>query len=172
VPLLKLPSFFSPYIRVDCPDGPRYILKKPEKAFTIVAGDWEIRIKTLSMFFGEVEKNMNLDIAKRFRAIVENLGRNYAELQAHYQATYLQFAGKPCDKKAYKIYVLANEEIRGKEIKLREIEIKAEKVMKLIRQDRTRNIKREFRGSRTFNLDAVKATVGDIEILISELHQC
>jgi hypothetical protein len=112
--------FLSPYIKVDCPDGPRYILKNPEKAFAIIAPDWEVRVKALTKFYGEAEAG----IKKKANSIVKDLTENYAELQAHYQQSYIAFATNPCSKQAETVFNDANAEIRKKEFSLKELEIK------------------------------------------------
>jgi hypothetical protein len=81
----RIRPFWSPYIPVKCPDGPRYILKKPENAFSIVASDWDVRLKALAKFYG----NQELGIKKKAESIVKDLTENYAALQAHYQQAYL-----------------------------------------------------------------------------------
>jgi len=128
---LPWPSFFSPYIKVDCRDGPRFILRKPEKAFSIVVPDWDTRIKAVVKGFKVAEPNLETELRKKVRAIVENLDKHYAELQAHYQAAYLQFCSNPCSRRSNKALERANEEIRKMEFKLREIEIKTEKFLQL-----------------------------------------
>lgn len=166
---LKWPSFVSPYIKVDCPDGPRFILKKPERAFSIIAADWNARIKAILKAFKLAEANVEVEVAKRFKGLIENLGRNYAELQAHYQAAYLHFAGNPCSKEASQVLAKANDEIRRMEFKLREIEIKTEEILKVAKLREKREFKREYRGFKVV-LDEVSAILDDIEKLVSEFH--
>ena len=86
---MNLPSFKSPYIKVDCPDGPRFILKDPVKAFSIIASDWEARIGAVTEAIGDLETHFGLKVAKTLKSLGEALGNSYAELQAHYQAAYL-----------------------------------------------------------------------------------
>ena len=118
-------GFFSPYIKVECRDGTRFILKEPEIAFSIVAPDWNVRIGAITKALKEAE--VNLEVKKKVKAIVEDLDKHYAELQAHYQAAYIQFSTNPCGKESNKALEKANEEIRNMEFKLREIELQTEK---------------------------------------------
>jgi adenine-specific DNA methylase len=120
-------GFFSPYIKVECRDGTRFILKEPEKAFSIIAPDWNVRIGAITKALKETE--VNLEVKKKVKAIVEDLDKHYAELQAHYQAAYIQFSTNPCSKESNKALEKANEEIRTMEFKLREIELQTEKFL-------------------------------------------
>lgn len=116
-------SFLSPYIKIECADRPRFILRKPEKAFSIVAPDWDARIKAVLKTFQGAEVELGGALRKRVKATARDLDRNYAKLQAHYQAAYLQFASDPCGKKSNEALARGNEHIRTMEFKLREIEI-------------------------------------------------
>jgi hypothetical protein len=138
---LKWPTFVSPYIRVDCSDGPRFILRKPERAFGIMVTDWDARIKAIIKAFEAVGANMDLEVRKRIRSLAQNLGRNYAELQSHYQAAYLSFVAQPCSEQANDALTRANDEIRRLEFKLREIEIETERVITLAKQGRERYLR-------------------------------
>lgn len=162
-----MPIFLSPYIKVDCLDAPRFILRKPEKAFSIVASDWNARIKALIKAFQKFEANLEVEVAKRVKAIVENLGRNYAELQAHYQAAYLQFAGNPCDKKANEALARANEEIRRMEFKLREIEFKTEKFVQSTELRKKKARERGLKGL-ALHLERDSIIIDEIGKLVSE----
>jgi len=164
---LKWPRFSSPYIKVDCPDGPRYILKNPKKAFSIEVADWNARIKTIVKAFQVAKVNFELEIAKKFKSLVENLNQNYADLQSHYLAAYIHFAGDPCSEKANKALAKANEEIRQYEFKLREIEIMTEKSMKSIKPAMKQEPMREPTGF-GFSLDAVSTVLDTLAELISE----
>jgi len=96
--------FFSSTKKVDCPDGPRYILKHPEKAFAITFPEWDVRVKTLVKRYSLSEGKAESKILKRTKSIVKNLTENYAALQAHYQAAYLGWCGNPSSKEAEKAY--------------------------------------------------------------------
>lgn len=89
----------SAYKKVKCPDGPRFILKEPERAFSIHASDWEVRVKALVKFFEKIQTDAEVGIKKRAKSVVKELTENYATLQAHYQAAYVMYASNPCDKK-------------------------------------------------------------------------
>jgi len=157
-------------------------LRKPEKAFSIVVPDWNTRIKAVVKGFKVAEPNLETELRKKVRAIVENLDKHYAELQAHYQAAYLQFCSNPCSRRSNKALERANEEIRKMEFKLREIEIKTEKFLQLptvsfeqipvfdlkpkkfLFGRRKRMAIRELRGFQ------VPALLGDIYKLVSEFR--
>lgn len=119
---------FSSTRKVDCPDGPRFILKHPEKAFAIAFPDWDVRINALVKFYNGSEAKVDPKIIKRVKSIVENLTENYAALQAHYQAAYLGWCGNPCSKEAEKAYNDAREKICEKEFALRELESSTSKL--------------------------------------------
>jgi len=112
----------SSYIKIDCPDGPRYILKNPEKAFSIVIADWDANIKGLLKFLADTQVEIGGEIAKKARSIVEQLTEKYASLQAHYQAAYLNYVANPCSKEAEKTLKVANAEIREMASFIREVE--------------------------------------------------
>ncbi len=118
--------FRSPYIKVDCSDGPRFILRNPEKAFLIAAPYWDTRIKSVIDIIKSSSGTIDAEVSKKFQVIAKDLGKNYAELQSHYQAAYLQFVAAPCSKEANASLAAANEEIRKHEFQLREIEIRTE----------------------------------------------
>lgn len=146
------------------------VLRKPEKAFSIIVADWDARIKAIAKTFEVADAGLELEVAKKFKSIVEDLGKSYAELQAHYQAAYLQFAANPCGKEANNTLAKANNEIRRREFKLREIEIKTEQVMRLIKTGMKKELKREYRGFR-FGTDAISAIEDDIKDLVSEFRR-
>jgi hypothetical protein len=126
---------FSSYIKVDCPDGPRYILKNPEKAFAISFPDWNIRVRSLIRFFSISEANVGAEIFKRTEAMVKDLTENYAALQAHYQAAYLGWSGNPCSKIAEKKYNDVKAMICRKEFYLKVLESKTSELAKRIETD-------------------------------------
>lgn len=159
---MKIPTFLSPYIKVDCPDGPRFILRRPERAFFIIASDWDVRIKAIAKALESIEPSLEID--KKFTSIAENLGKNFSGLQAHYQAAYLNFATNPCAKEAADFLENANEEIRRKEYNLREIEIKTEKALKLAREKR-KNIEEDL--GFPLGIDEVSLILKDIKRLVS-----
>lgn len=119
---------FSSTIRVDCPDGPRFILKHPEKAFAINFPEWDVRINALVKFYNGPEAKVDPKVAKRVKSIVEGLTENYAALQAHYQAAYLGWCGNPCSKETEKAYNDAKDKICEKEFALRELESSTSKL--------------------------------------------
>jgi hypothetical protein len=119
---------FSSTIKVDCPDGPRFILKHPEKAFAINFPEWDVRINALVKFYNGSEAKVDPKILKRVKSIVENLTENYAALQAHYQAAYLGWCGNPCSKETEKVYNDAKNKICEKEFALRELESSTSKL--------------------------------------------
>lgn len=125
-------GFHSPYIKVECPDGPRFILRNPEGAFSVAFADWDARIKAVIGAFQAVEARLEIGAAKKFKSLVQNLGKNYAMVQAHYQAAYLQYAANPCSKESNQVLAAANQEIRGLSTELKEIEITTEEVMELM----------------------------------------
>jgi hypothetical protein len=132
---------FSSTIKVDCSDGPRYILKHPEKAFAITFPDWDVRVKTLVKFYSGSEAKVDPVIFRRVKSIVENLTENYAALQSHYQAAYLGWWGNPCSKEAEKAYNDAKAMICEKEFALKELESKTLKIANQIKtQLRTKRI--------------------------------
>jgi hypothetical protein len=118
--------FGSDYKEVSCADGPRYILKKPEKAFSIAAPNWDIRIKSLLTYYNTLENSLDIGLKKEIKTLISDLTENYAALQAHYQAVYLAYCMNPCSKEAEKSCLDAMSEIREKEYNLRELEIKTE----------------------------------------------
>jgi len=134
---------FSSTIKVDCPDGPRFILKHPEKAFAITFPDWDVRVNALVKFFTGSQAKVDPKILKKTKSIVKNLTENYAALQAHYQAAYLAWCGNPCSKEAEKARDDANKMIREKEFALKEVESKA---LKIADQIRTRQRKKPLPG--------------------------
>lgn len=112
----------SSIIKVNCPDGPRYILKHPEKAFAIHFPEWNGRVKALVNFFSGSKAQVDPKIFKKTKSIVKNLTENYAALQAHYQAAYLGWCGNPCSKEAEKAYNDAKALICEKEFAIRKLE--------------------------------------------------
>ena len=114
---------FSPYIKVKCRDGPRFILKKPETAFTIAFPEWDVKVKSLIDFYNSIEVTATPEVHKKTKSIVEKLTENYAALQAHYQAAYLGWWGNPCSKKAEKEYNDAKAIICQKEFTLNQLEL-------------------------------------------------
>jgi hypothetical protein len=130
-------GFFSPYKEVRCTDGnPRYILKDPAKAFAIQAPDWQARIGALAKFFNQVTARVSVDVAHEYRSLVDDLDNNYADIRTHYLAAYAQFCTNPCDKVESEKLDKANEEIRQREFKLRELEVKVEQLSKMARDTR------------------------------------
>ena len=115
------------------PDGPRYILKQPEKAFAITFPEWDARVEALVKFFTGDEAKVDAKIYKKTKSIVKNLTENYAALQAHYQAAYLGWCGNPCSKEAEKAYNDAKALICKKEFTLRELESDTLKIADKIR---------------------------------------
>jgi hypothetical protein len=115
------PIFKSTY-KVDCPDGPRYFLKQPEKAFAITFPKWDARINALLKFYSENAAKVDSSISKETETIVKELTENYAALQAHYQAAYLGWCGNPCSKEAEKEYNAARKLISERDFTLRKIE--------------------------------------------------
>jgi hypothetical protein len=129
------PSFTSPYKEVRCPDGkPRFILKDPAKAFSILAPDWAVRVGALIKFWDKISANLDADVAKHYESLVDGLDNNYADIRTHYLAAYAQFCTNPCDTDASARLEKANEEIRQREFKLRELEAKMEQLARLARQ--------------------------------------
>ena len=161
--------FISPFIRVDCADGPRFILRKPEKAFSIVAVEWDVRIKAVSEAFAGAKASTNLETAKRLRSIVESLDKNYAELQAHYHAVYLNYCANPCDKEAFESLSKANSEIRRNEFKLRLLENNAEHLIKSVQ---SKGAEREAEESVGFGLSltGISTIMDNIEEIISSFR--
>jgi hypothetical protein len=133
---------FSSSIKVNCPDGPRYILKNPEKAFAIAFPDWDVRINALVKFFTGSEVKMDPKIFKRTKAIVKNLTENYANLQAHYQAAYLGWWGNPCSKEAEKAFNEATARICQKDFGIRKLESATSEIAKEIEAKRKRELER------------------------------
>ena len=129
---------FSSTIKVNCPDGPRFILKHPEKAFAINFPEWDVRINALVKFYNAPEVKVDPKIVKRVKSIVENLTENYAALQAHYQAAYLGWCGNPCSKETEKAYNDAKEKICEKEFALRELESSTSKLHNEIKTKRAK----------------------------------
>jgi len=127
---LKWPKFISPYTRFDCPDGPKLVLKKPEKAFSVVAPDWEVRIKAIAEAFGKAQVDLGAELKKKFKTISDSIGERYVELQMHYLAAYLEFATNPCGRQANRNLTKANRDIRAMELRLRWIEVETERLMR------------------------------------------
>lgn len=121
-------QFRSDHISVKCPDGPRYILKKPEKAFAIAAPDWDVRIKALVKFLDNVQVDVDAGVKKEIKSLVKDLSEKYAKLQAHYQAAYLTFWSNPCNKDTEKACQEAMASIREKDYALAAMEIKIEQL--------------------------------------------
>lgn len=175
--------FFSRYIKVECPNGPRYILKKPDKAFSLVAPDWKLRTKSMVNFFNKAQGQLEIELANRTKSIVKNLTDNFAALQAHYQAAYIAFTCNPCSEKFEKAFIEANSEIREKEYILREVEVEtrkfselSKKLIKYKKQKLTSKTKLSKSPKRARQLekiaDAKKSVHGkmtEIEELVSEL---
>ncbi len=115
-------DFRSSTRKVDCPDGPRFILKKPERAFAIHFPDWELRIKNLLKIYSSLSFENDAAAAKKTQSIVKELTDNYAALQAHYMAAYLGWCGNPCSIEAEKRFIEEKAAIRSKEYALRELE--------------------------------------------------
>jgi hypothetical protein len=164
---MKLSGFSSPYIKVDCSDGPRFILRKPETAFSIIVPEGDKRISAILNALKIVEASIEVEMANKIHSIVENLDKNYAEVQAHYQAAYLSFCSSPCSKGANDALAKANAEIRSREFKLREIEIQTEKFLAVINRGKEDKTEIKIRGIRT-GLDDVSAIATLIEELTSQ----
>lgn len=127
-----MPSLGSAYKEVKCPDGrPRFILKKPEKAFSIHAADWEARMKALVKAFEKIQAEVDVEIGKKVKSWVKELTEGYANLQAHYQAAYLMFASNPCSKESEEECQKALKEIRQKTFMLNKLEAKTKKLSSL-----------------------------------------
>jgi hypothetical protein len=124
---------FSSTIKVDCPDGPRYILKHPEKAFAITFPEWDVRVNALVKFYSGSEARVDSKILRKAKSIVRNLTENYAALQSHYQAAYLGWWGNPCSKEAEKDYNDAKATICEKEFALKELESRTLKIANQIK---------------------------------------
>jgi hypothetical protein len=108
--------------KVDCPDGPRYFLKQPEKAFAITFPKWDARINALVTAYGENAAKLGASISKDTETIVNDLTENYAAMQTHYQAAYLGWCGNPCSKEAEKEYNKTKNMILENDFTLRKIE--------------------------------------------------
>jgi hypothetical protein len=139
----ELSPLFSSTIKVDCPDGPRYILKHPEKAFAIAFPEWNGKINFLVKFLSGTEARMDPEIHKRTKSIVEKLTENYAALQAHYQAAYLGWWGNPCNKDAEKAYNDARALICEKEFALKEIEPYTLKIAKKVKSELPKSVEKK-----------------------------
>lgn len=171
--------FFSSTIKVDCPDGPRYILKHPEKAFAIAFPEWDVRINALIKFYSGSEARVDAKILKETKSIVNNLTENYAALQAHYQAAYLGWWGNPCSKEAERAYNDAKAVICKKEFALRELENttlklvnKIEAKQEIPREKKGRIAKREKRAGPPFARERIpvpETVFQNIEELVSKL---
>ena len=116
--------FSSPYIKVQCPNGPRFLLKDPGKAFSIIVPNFDARMKTLIDFFTKATADVDVNFSKRATAIVKDLTENYALLQAHYQMAYMGLWTNPCSPDSTKAYTEAIAKICNKEFLLRELENK------------------------------------------------
>lgn len=127
---------------MNCPDGPRYILKHPEKAFAIAFPDWDVRVNALVKSFVGSEVKMDPKIFRKTKTIVKNLTENYANLQAHYQAAYLIWWGNPCSKKAEKAFNEARAGICQKEFALKKLESATSKILKKIETKRKTELER------------------------------
>jgi hypothetical protein len=108
--------------KIDCPDGPRYFLANPEKAFSIHFSEWDIRMSQLLNVLSRVSFSGNQNISVRTGTIVKDLTERYAALQSHYQAAYLGWYGNPCSKDAEHRYHEAKDLICAKELELTKIE--------------------------------------------------
>lgn len=126
---MKTPSIFSSTIRVDCPDGkPRFILRKPEKAFAIAFPRWDFRIDSLVKLFNKVEAKLDPQVVKQTKSIVDRLTENYATIQAQYQIAYLAWCGNPCSIDAEVAFNKERQKILQKEATLRKLEIETKKL--------------------------------------------
>jgi len=124
--------YFSRYIKVDCTDGqPRFILKNPGTAFSLIAPNWEVRTKSMVKFFDKAQAELDIGLRNQAKSIVDNLTNNYATLQAHYQAAYLAFASNPCNMESEKAYHEANSYIMKKEFVLRKLEVETRTLSQL-----------------------------------------
>ena len=133
--MIGMSPLFSSNIKVDCPDGPRFILKHPEKAFAIAFPDWNVRIDSLVKFYSGSEVKLDPKVSKRTKSIVKDLTENYAALQAHYQAAYLGWWGNPCSKEAEKSYNDAKTIICEKEFALKDVESNTKKIVDSIKPE-------------------------------------
>lgn len=178
--------FGSDYKEVLCADGPRYILKKPEKAFSIAAPKWDLRISGLTKYYTNIEASIETGIKKEIQTMIKDLSENFAALQAHYQAVYLTYCTNPCSREAEKNCLEAMAEIRDKEYRLRELEVKTEKLdmlllepkksgistikMRKIPQVTKKGIKDFLADNRgEMNFDAFKESINDIRKTIAAL---
>jgi hypothetical protein len=142
-------------------------LKNPEKAFFLITRDWNARVILLQKAISAIGPKMELDLATRSKTLVTDLGKNLAELLAHYQAAYLQFVGNPCSNKVYDAYLKANNKIRRKETKLIEIEINTEKLVKLVQANQSK-IAKENLNELELGLSPVSIVLNSIEKLVSQ----
>ncbi len=115
-------SFRSSMKKIDCPDGPRYFLRNPEKAFAINFSEWNVRISELLNLFSKWTLSGNQEISLKNKIIVKNLTERYAALQSHYQTAYLGWYANPCSKDAEQKFHEAKDLICTKELELTEIE--------------------------------------------------
>jgi len=108
---------FGSMKEVKCPNGPRFILKNPEQAFSFFFPEYKVLIN------GIIKELANVDIAveKRVKSQVEGLSEDYAMLQSHYKVAYLTYCSNPCSDRAFEMLNKTNSDIRNRIFRLQEI---------------------------------------------------
>ena len=111
-----------------CPDGTPYtILKHPERAFQMIATDWDTtfgatvdRLKGLAAKFG-------VDLKKRVVKLYENLDSISADLANSYNANYLAYSTRPCDRESVETLRMSNARVQHATAILRMIKLETER---------------------------------------------
>lgn len=112
----------SEYMVVDCPDGPRFILKKPSKAFAAQAPTLGVRVTASLGSLLHLQPKLDIDVQRKMQAVAGKFDEAYAKLQADYLAAYVAYATSPCDLEARKHLEDANAAIRRSEETLGKLE--------------------------------------------------
>jgi hypothetical protein len=117
----------SNVIMKKCPDGTPYtILKHPEKAFQMIATDWDATIGVTADRLKGLAAKLGVDLKKRVVKLYENLDNISGDLAQGYNANYLAYSTRPCDKESAETLRKANEKVQHATVILRMIKFEAE----------------------------------------------
>lgn len=81
-----------------------------------------------------ISAKVSADVERTYQSIVSDLDKNYVDIRTHYLAAYTQYCTDPCSEEAAGKLDKANEEIRRREFRLRELEVKVEQLSQIARK--------------------------------------
>lgn len=109
-----------------CPDGTPYtLLKHPEKAFQIFGSDWDANIGVAVDKLQGFAAKVGIDLKKRVKALYEGLDAINAAFAQSYNASYLTYSTRPCDKDSVADLRKSNERLQKSTMVLLAIKIES-----------------------------------------------